>query len=769
MRRATMNAASTQSKYRSIAGLLLLVTALVYWPVRTHDFINFDDPDYVSSNPRVLAGLTWDGVLWAFTNSHSSNWHPLTWMSHMLDCDLFGAKPAGPHLVNLLFHLTNTLLLFGLLRRLTGALWRSAMVAALFALHPLHVESVAWIAERKDVLSTFFGLLTIGAYARYVDQSKVQSPKSKVSFALALLFFALGLLSKPMLVTWPFLLLLLDFWPLRRFQLPFRSVPGTVWRRLLAEKIPFLAITVASSVITLIVQRGAGAAVPFDVLSAGARLAQMPVAYARYLGKTFWPDSLAVFYPYVNYDFGSPIVLGALLLMAALTGAACRQVRQWPFLAVGWFWFLGTLVPVIGLVQVGRQAIADRYTYIPLIGLFIAVVWLAAELAARWKIPRAAQVIFAALILAVCTGLTARQVGYWRDTATLAAHTARVTTGNYMAHAQLAGVLAQEGKLSATLAECQLSLLARPDFAEAHNTLAGIYVKQSRFDEAIVSYREAARNDLKFPDPHHGLADLFLKLDRFAEAEAASQVALAIAPMHLPALFTLAQAQQQQGKLDDAIATYRVLLKLKPDLFAVRRGLGTALVLKGELPAATVELEEALRLLPNNPDTHNALGMVLLARNEVSRGSNHFSRALGLQPTNAIANYQIALLLASSRQDAAAANHYRTTLRSRPDEPEVLNNFAWLLATSPDDRVRDGREAIRLAEHACELTQHKEAMLLGTLAAAYAEAGRFDDAIATATQARDLARAARQDAVADRNEELLKAYRAHQPHRETPP
>lgn len=749
--------------------LLVLITLAVYAPVRHHEFINYDDPDYVTSNPRTQAGLTMAGIKWAFTEKHSSNWHPLTWISHMLDCQLFGLQPAGPHLVNAALHAANVLLLLQLLIRLTGARWRSALVAGLFALHPLHVESVAWVSERKDVLSTFFFLLTLLAYARYAGAANNLNSKSKLWYGLALLWFALGLLAKPMLVTVPCVLLLLDFWPLQRLPLQAGEAFLKRLRPLVVEKIPFFILTLTVSVITVIVQRDSGATVPLSALAIGPRLAQMPVAYVRYLGKTFWPDDLAVLYPYVTMTWSSVAVIGAAMLIVALTVAAMREIRSRPYLFAGWCWFLGTLVPVIGLVQVGRQAIADRYTYIPHIGLFVALVWLLAELLDRAKIPRAAQATGAALLLGACGVLTAQQLRHWQSTGTLARQTIRATKDNYVAQAHLAGALMAEGKLTEAVAACQESLRLNPAFPEAHNILATLYVRLDQPEQAIASYREAIRHDGNYPEPHHGLAGLFIKLARYPEAEAESRAALRISPLHFPSLYTLAQSLHSQNRLDEAMQVYQQLDALRPGLFSSHYGLGSIHVLKGRVTEALREFQIALSIQPTNAAVHNSLGTLLLDGGKVMEASNHFATAATLEPTNVIANAQLAALLVAARQDERAAKHYRIALQSGTEQSDGLNNFAWLLATSWDDRVRNGAEAVKLADRACALTGQRMPVFIGTLAAAYAEAGRFEDAVAAATRARDLAREQKLDAVAARNEELLQQYRAGKAYHEPKP
>ena len=492
--------------------LLAAATLLAYWPVFHCLFLNFDDPDYVTDNWVVQRGLTLHGLAWAFITSHAANWHPLTWLSHMLDCQLFGLSPAAHHATNLLFHTLNSLLLFGLLKRMTGALWRSALVAALFALHPIHVESVAWISERKDVLSTFFGLLTLWAYVRYVEQSKVQSPKSKAAggpaahlasrfpfhvsrfYLLSLLLFACSLMSKPMLVTLPFLLLLFDYWPLNRFQktqVPLRSPPLILHPSsfILLEKLPFLALSAASSIVTLVVQREAGAISELSTLPVGARLANASVSYVRYIGKILWPDNLAVCYPLVRW--GHWQIIGACLFVLVISLLALWAAPRRPYLAVGWLWFLGALVPVIGVVQVGAQSMADRYGYIPSIGLFIALSWGAHDLLGRWRVSPLVLGSASAGILLACAWLTAGQLRYWQDSVSLFTRSLAVAGDNALGHIKLGESLMQQHKFAEAKAHFLSALQTSAQTASAHYQLGVLLQAQGQPAEAITHWRIA--------------------------------------------------------------------------------------------------------------------------------------------------------------------------------------------------------------------------------------------------------------------------------------
>jgi tetratricopeptide (TPR) repeat protein len=742
----------------------MLMTAAVYLPVATHRFINFDDPDYVSGNPYVQAGLRPESIRWAFTGVYSSNWHPLTWMSHMLDCQIYGLKPAGHHLTNVVFHIGNTVLVFLLLKAMTRAFWRSAFVAALFALHPLHVESVAWVAERKDVLSGFFGLLSLLAYLKYV---KCVS-KNGFFYVLALVLFALGLMAKPMLVTLPFVLLLLDFWPLHRFQLatpnlqpattlPHSNIPTL---RLILEKLPFFVLSVASCVVTFLAQKACGAMVPLTNTPVSARLANAVVSYERYLAKTFWPTKLAVFYPYQSFDWDSAEVLIALLVIVLATGIALWVWKRRPYWPVGWFWFVGILVPVIGVVQVGKQALADRYTYLPHIGLFIIIAWGAAEVIARRQLPRGVGFAASGLVLAASAVVTVHQLAYWRNTKTLFEHAIAVTKGNFVAYTVIASELVESNKLSEATEDCRLALLYSECYPEAHNTLGAIYAKQERYEEAIESYKKALECDPNYGDPCYGLATLYLKQKKYPAAELQAREALRRAPMHIPSMYCLAMALHNEGKLNEAADYYGRLIKMNPNLFSPHRLLGNVLAVQSKPDEAIAQYRIAGKIRPDDSDTHIVLGLMLAEKNQREEATKEFMEATHLQPTNAVANYQLALIYQGRKETQKAIDYYNKTLHAQPDFIEALNNLAWLLAANHDPALRNGPEAVTLAESACKLSEYKTPVFVGTLAAAYAEAGRYAEAVTTAEKARDLAAAAGQKETADRNNELLQLYRA---------
>ena len=742
--------------------VLAAITLAAYWPLREATFVYWDDPQYVAENPHVKEGLSWQNARWAFTSRLLGNWHPVTMLSHMLDCQLFGVSPGPHHLVNVGFHIANAILLFVALSKMTRSTWRSALVASLFALHPLRVESVAWISERKDVLSGFFFMLTLLAYAGYVSRVEGRGSRNPdtadrqtailprlvadrqvgegrgegnladpgptktatLLYALTLLLFALGLMSKSMLVTLPFVLLLLDFWPFERFKVsasqrfnvltfqrfndpksqpsnpspirllrrrakitvismvqgfwpltrrergayPSGSVTSeqrsqrpkqparlvtVIFARRLWEKTPFLLLAAAFCVVALVTQASDAAVASIRAISVGVRVENAILSYLRYLAKMAWPTDLAAIYPHpVTHpavteqwpEWQIPLI--ALLLVAVST-LCIRLARRRPYLAVGWFWYLGTMLPVIGLVQVGEQAMADRYTYIPLIGPTVALVWLAADLLGRlapfraaWRPPgtqgRKPACVLVALLAAMpvvaCALLSHRQAQYWHDTATLFAHTVAVT----------------------------------PDNASAEFSWGVGLEKQGLLSQAMVHYRAAQAIDPRDTQVHYNMGQVLRKQGYLPEAAVQYQTSLRLNPADLPSCLNLAGVLQRMNRFPEAVAQF----------------------------------EEALRL--------------------------------------------------------------------DPDSIEALNNLAWLLATSPQPQLRNGTRALQLAQRACDLSHFEQPVMIGTLAAAYAETGRFADAVAAAEKASALATRLGNAALATRNQQLLELYRNHHPYHESP-
>lgn len=579
---------SGDSRHVFLALLLVLLTSIAYRGALECNFINYDDNVYVTQNPVVRGGLSGDGIIWAFTTTHACNWHPITWLSHMLDCQLYGLAPKGHHLTNLLLHLMNTLLLFFLLKKMTGALWRSFLVAALFAVHPQHVESVAWIAERKDVLSAYFGLLTIGAYLTYVEQP---------TFKHYLAVFAgltLGLMAKPMVVTLPFALLLLDYWPLGRldfgqktpelkpgFSCRSNSTHSTLGiRKIVGEKLPLFLAAAASSFITYYAQHASGAVVSLNTIPLEARISNAIVAYVEYMSKTIWPQGFAIPYPPVDYT--SWQIAGAFALIVLITALVLIFRRHSPYLIVGWFWFLGTLVPVIGLVAVGAQAMADRYTYLPTLGLFIALAWSLPDFRKQPTYRKYLYVSVAILLIVILTEGTRRQTSYWHDSSTLFQHTLAVTGSNYTAHIHLAGALREEGRPQQAVSQLEAAIRLNPESQEAYIDLGVLYVEEGKTQSAIDCFRKTLQINPLSKDAHFNLGFVYRKEGKLKEAFEEFTEALRIAPNSIQALESLGNISMQQGRPADAARYFFAALRLDPNNAQLRRILGVLLGKEGK-------------------------------------------------------------------------------------------------------------------------------------------------------------------------------------------
>jgi protein O-mannosyl-transferase len=562
--------------------LILLCIGLVaiilssYMQAGNNQFLNFDDNDYVTSNPHAASGITRENIIWAFTSVDevTGNWHPITWLSHMADVQFYGMNPHGHHLTNVVIHTISSLLLLLFLFRCTGSLWQSSFVAALFALHPLHVESVAWVSERKDVLSALFWLLTLLFYSEYVAKRKPSR------YILSLFTFVLGLMAKPMLITLPIVMLLMDFWPLARYrhegeEQRQRQIPGRI-TAFIKEKTPFFIFSLASSVVTIYAQNKGGAIKSLDVIPIGLRTENALLAYIKYIVKMFWPRNLAVLYP-LSPSIPLWQATSSLFVLLLLSAAVVRARHRRPYLVAGWFWFLVTLVPVIGLIQVGGQSMADRYTYIPLIGLFIMVAWGTADLTRELQHQKAVLALLAGVVISASTAVTWHQLGYWRDNISLFRHTLQITTGNYLINNNLGIALAEKGDLDAAIQEYQAALGINPSYADAHYNLGNAFIKKGHPDAAIQEYRET----------------------------------LLINPKHAGAHYSLGAALANNGNLDAAIQEYRIALRLNPNDTKAHTNLGVALANKGSLDAAIQEFQEVLRIRPNDAKAQTNLGIAL--------------------------------------------------------------------------------------------------------------------------------------------------------------
>ena len=708
--------------------MLALVTIALYWPVTRCDFINYDDQDYVTGNPHVQGGLNWEGVKWAFLNPVSCNWHPLTMLSHMMDCQFFGLNPKGHHLTNVLLHALNVVLVFALFQQLTGATWRSLFVAALFAVHPLRVESVAWVAERKDVLSGCFGLLSLIFYACYVRERPQRADRgspalgstldvggwtldvrsySAPSYFLALFFFACGLMSKPMLVTWPFVMLLLDYWPLHRFQplppatyplFPIPSVksvpsvaknPGLIHREadlrlesvaksplasLLFEKIPFFALAVVASVVTLLVQKHGGALAAGENLPPGARGANALVSYCRYSGKLFWPADLAVFYPHPrHWPIEQVLLAGVLLLGISLLLIVKRQ--RYPFLMMGWLWFCGTLVPVIGLVQVGGQAMADRYTYIPSLGVLVLAIWGAYELVRRWRYYAIALSVAGSAVIVVCMTLARQQLGHWKDSETLGRHALEVTKNNYLAHLSLGVFLFNKGQMDEAIRQYRETIRLNPDYAEAHYNLGAALGVKGQMNEAIRQYQEAIRLNPDYTEAHNNLGAALGMKGQIDEAIRQLQKAIRLKPDYAEAHNNLGTALGKKGQMGEAIRQYQEAIRLKPDYAEAHNNLGIALGKKGQMDEAIRQYRETIRLNPDYAEAHYNLGTALGVKGQMDEAIRQFQEAIRLNPDYAEAHNNLGTALGMKGQMDEAIRQYQEAIRLNPDYADARNNL----------------------------------------------------------------------------------------------
>lgn len=654
----------TRSPVALIALGLFLGTLLLFSRSWGHGFVNYDDNDYVTANPHVMSGLTPASVRWAFATGEISYWHPLTWLSHQADWTLFGADPRGHHFVATLWHALNAVLAFLALRRLTGAIWLSAIAAALFAWHPLRVESVAWVAERKDVLSGAFGLATLWAYAGYAHARG--AGKTAVGWYLAsLALFAGGLMSKPMLVTLPLVLLVLDFWPLGR-------ITRQAWPRLLGEKVPFLALSAAVSVVTVVAQRQVGTL--SEVLPLGARLANAAVAVARYLGKCFAPFNLAVLYPHPGW-WPTAAVVAAGCLIGAITAVAWAQRFTRPWLLAGWLWFLIALLPASGVVQVGIQSMADRYTYLPLIGVTVALLW---TLRSALTAPslRSFGWLAAALVLTGCAARTWHQQGYWRDSLTLFDHTVRVTSDNYLAYNNRGHALYAAGRVDEAIADYRRSLEINPAYADAGNNLGHALAERGQPAAAIPLYRTALAAKPGHREIMVNLANALSDLGQLDEATRLYEEVLTREPQHVNALNGLGVVLAQRGRLDEAVARFTTALQADPGNAAAHGNLGNVAAMAGRRDEAVRHYQQALALKPDSSTWYN---LATLQR-ELGRTSDavaSYSRAVALNATNADAQAMLGFLLAQQGRREDAARHLRLALQARPDHAQAK---AWLEA-----------------------------------------------------------------------------------------
>jgi tetratricopeptide (TPR) repeat protein len=603
--------------------LLPILAILPYYGIWTFDFVTFDDPQYIFENPQVTAGLTLESIVWAFTSGHASNWHPITWISHMLDVEWFGLDAGRHHLGNVLIHALNTLLLFGFLAKATEKVGRSALVAVLFAVHPLHVESVAWISERKDVLSTLFMLLTMWAWLAYISR------KSIARYLMVFLFLLLGLMSKPMLVTLPFVLLLLDAWPLGRIKLsPFDF---SMARKLVWEKLPLMGLVLASSIVTVMVQSQGGAVAGTDAVGLFPRLSNAVVSYVSYIGKMFAPTGLAALYPFPDTI---PVwkIAGSLALLLAATFGAWKVRNRFAYLTVGWLWYIGTLIPVIGIVQVGSQSMADRYTYIPLIGLFVVLSWGSYDLLVRNSSKKAPLIALVLLLVGSLTGASYLQARHWENSETLWQHTLDVTSDNYRAHTALGSLLEERGQTEAAVQHYQSAIRINPSYLEAQNKLGAIFSDGGRANEAIELYQNILRTQPNHPLANINMGNALAAIGSPEKALVYYRTAVAVSPDNAFAHNGLGSALDDLQHVEEAIEHYQTAIEINPDFAAARNNLAAAFYKQKNYREGLEQVALALALEPDNASFHtnHAVFMIMFADFDSAR--ENLANALRLSP-----------------------------------------------------------------------------------------------------------------------------------------
>ena len=674
---ATRRCTQNNGLIASVVCILLVGTVwIAFGQTPHHEFVNYDDGPYVYANQRVINGLTPGNVQWAFTHVHAANWHPLTTLSHMLDCQLYGLQPWGHHVDNILLHAAAVIILFLALWRLTGNLWAGAFVAALFAIHPVRVESVAWVAERKDVLSGVFFAFTLLAYAHYVRSGRFSLGR----YAIVLILFALGLMCKPTLVTLPFVLLLLDYWPLGRTQKSdVRGQKSETWLQLVLEKIPLFVLSAASCVATILAQKEAFT--PIGAVSLPERFANAVVAYVQYLGQTVWPAHLAVLYPYPEGGHHVAEVILALLFLMVVFVIVFVWTKIYQFALVGWLWFVGMLVPMIGIVQVGSQPRADRYTYLPQIGLYILATWGVMKLVNSWRHKRETLAIAACLTIGVLTMRSYFQISYWRDSETLWSHAIDVTRDNYIAHNNLADALLDRGQLNEAIAHYSDAVKIKPDLAPVQSNLGNALLRDGQLEEAIVHLQKALQIDPAYAEPYNHMGSVLMKKGQIAEAIGYYQKAIQLNTSYADAYNNLGVAFLRNGQLDEAIAHYKKAVAIKPDSAELQYNLGNALARKGSWADAIACYQAALSTERDSvkaAKVRNNLGAALERLGKSDEALEQFSEALQINGNYPEAHSNLARLLAQrGRRDEAVA-HLKEALRLKPGYEEARRQLREL-------------------------------------------------------------------------------------------
>ncbi len=624
--------------YLLICIFLAAAVAVVYWPVQNYDFLMYDDNVYVSENTHVTSGLSWENVRWAFTHGWASNWHPLTWISHMLDVNIYGLRAGGHHFTNLVIHAANTVLLFAIFEYMTGALWASAFIAAMFGLHPLHVESAAWIAERKDVLSTLFMILAMGAYAVYVRRGGISR------YISVLIFFAAGLMAKPMLVTLPFVLLLLDYWPLERVRFGTDDLEGggitagvepRSLSYLIKEKIPFFVLSAISSVVTFIVQKSSGSVVPFEHFDLRIRLTNAAISYDAYIWKMIWPSRLAAFYPHHGDKISISVAILCAMLLVILTVCFVYFGVRRKYLTVGWLWYVVMLLPVIGLVQVGGQSMADRYMYMPMTGLLIIVTWGVWELTARITQQKVILVILAGGVLSALALVAANQIKYWQNSKTLFKRVIDVSPDAWYMHSNYANFLKDEGKVDEAIKHYLIAIQLKPDFAEAYYNMGNAFRKIDKLDEAVACYEKAIKLKSDFADAYSNLGMVFAQMQRRDEALAQFNKALELKPNDAEAISSIGLLYAEQGQLDKAVEYYRKAIAVDPGYVIAHGRLGLILGNQGKYDEALEQFRIVLKAKPDDAEMWRNSGIMLEKLGKIDEAIEYYRKALAMDPNDA--------------------------------------------------------------------------------------------------------------------------------------
>jgi tetratricopeptide (TPR) repeat protein len=756
-----------------ISAALVIATFVAYEPIRHNGFVDFDDATYITRNPNIKNGITLHSITWALTKLYAVNWHPLTWLSHILDYQLFGPNPLGHHLVSLLFHISNALLVLWILYVMTGAIWPSAFVAAVFALHPLQVESVAWAAERKNLLGGFFWLLTTALYIWYAKRPGAGR------YILLFLVYGLSIMTKPVVVTLPFALLLLDYWPLGRVKRgndtksrnPIKPSAKEICRReisagwLVMEKIPLFTLSAVLCVITFIAQKSGGAVALLKHLPLNDRIANMFVSYIRYIGKTIWPSRLAVYYPHPYTGSGHTnlqiveVAVCALLFFMILV-LSIYTGRRKRYIAVGWLWFVVTLLPMIGLVQVGLQAMADRYMYISILGLLIIVAWVVKDFIANNRYWKVAAAVSAALVLFTCVTLTRMQVRHWQNSITLFGHTLKVTENNTTAENNYGYALVEADRLDEAVRCLESALKRDPTLAEARINLGLAFRKQGKLNEAIACFNELIQRGQDSAKVYYNLVVALGEQKNYDEAIKCLSKVMTLDPTYPNVQYIMGTLLLSAGRPNEAVAYFNEMLKQNEKPVEAHYNLAVAFGMQKRPDEAIIHFTKVLELDPNYPEVHNKMGLALLETGRINEAVAHLSEALRTSKDLAEVYSNLGTAYSQMGKYDLAIENWTKAAELKPNNISALNNLAWALATVDDASVQDANRAIDYAQRVCEMTGYREPQLLDTLAASYALAGRFEEAVTTAQKAIDAAKARGQEEIASKIERRLELYRA---------